>query len=171
MLKNFYKHIRERFVIPHVLFWIASIGFFLLLLFYTRGFRIREIDARTAISIFTTLLFLAISVYINLLWLIPRFFKKRRFGWFALLQLANMILFILLNYLTSLAFEEEYPDFISEVIAELILVSLFLIVTTLLKFMRDSIALQDAELKVKEVERQKASAELEALKSQVNQRM
>lgn len=65
-------------------------------------------------------------------------------------------------------FEENHPEFISEAIAEMILASLFLIVTTLLKFMRDSIALQDAELRVKEVEGQKIKAELQVLKSQVN---
>lgn len=168
MLKGFYSHLKQRFVIPHILFWIVSIAFFLLLLVYTRGFRISEIDVKTATSILVTVFYLAISVYINLLWLIPRFFKKRRFVLFSILQIGNILLFILLNYFTSHVFEEEHPDFLNEAIAEMILVSLFLIVTTLLKFMRDAIALQDAELKVKEVEGQKVKAELQALKSQVN---
>ena len=56
----------------------------------------------------------------------------------------------------------------TEFIAEFILILLFLIVSTLLKFMRDSITLQDVELRMKEVERQKIEAELRALKSQVN---
>ncbi|NQV01936.1 MAG: histidine kinase [Bacteroidia bacterium] len=168
MLKRFYRHLREHFVIPHILFWIVSICFFLLLLIYTRGFRIGEIDFLTAASILITVFFLAISVYINLLWLIPKFFKKRRFIHFSILQLGNIFLFIFLNYFTSHIFEEEHPEFISEAIAEMILVTLFLIVTTLLKFMRDSIALQDAEIKVKEVEGQKVKAELQALKSHIN---
>lgn len=168
MLKRFYTHLKRRFVIPHILFWIVSIAFFLLLLIYTRGFRLEEIDLRTAVSIFTTVFFLAISVYINLLWLIPKFFKKRRFLLFFILQVANILLFIMLNYFTSHIFEEEHPEFISEAIAEMILVSLFLIVTTLLKFMRDAIALQDAEIRMKEVEGQKVRTELQALKSQVN---
>jgi len=159
---------RERFVIPHILFWMVSVAFFLLLLIYTRGFRIGEIDFRTATSILVTVFFLAISVYINILWLIPRFFKKRQFVLFSILQIGNICLFIFLNYFTSHVFEEEHPEFLNEAIAEMILVTLFLIVTTLLKFMRDSIALQDAELKVKEVEGQKVRAELQALKSQVN---
>ncbi len=168
MLKRFYKHLREHFIIPHILFWIVSIASFLLLLIYTRGFRISEIDFKTATSILITLFYLAISVYINLLWLIPKFFKKRRFGPFFILQIGNILLFVLLNYFTSHIFEEDHPEFINEAIAEIILVFLFLVVTTLLKFMRDSIALQDAEIKVKEVEGQKVKAELQALKSQVN---
>lgn len=159
---------KQRFIIPHILFWIVSIAFFMLLLIYTRGFKIDELDLRIAASILVSVLFLAISVYINLLWLIPKFFKKRRFVLFSIFQVGNICLFILLNYFTSHIFEEDHPEFINEAIAEMILVSLFLIVTTLLKFMRDSIALQDAELKVKEVEGQKIRAELQALKSQVN---
>ncbi|MBN1197762.1 MAG: sensor histidine kinase [Bacteroidales bacterium] len=168
ILYRFYQRCKHQFVFPHLLFWFVSLLFFLLLLFYTRGVKLAHIDLRTATSILITLVYLAISVYINLLWLIPRFFKKRRFFLFSLLQVANIILFILLNYFTSHAFEEEHPEFISEAIAEAILVTIFLIVTTLLKFMRDSIALQDAELKVKEIESQKVRAELQALKSQVN---
>jgi len=168
MLKGFYTQLKQRFIIPHILFWIVSIAFFMLLLIYTRGFKIDELDLRIAASILVSVLFLAISVYINLLWLIPKFIKKRRFVLFSIFQVGNICLFILLNYFTSHIFEEDHPEFINEAIAEMILVSLFLIVTTLLKFMRDSIALQDAELKVKEVEGQKIRAELQALKSQVN---
>ena len=167
-LSRLYDKCKEHFIIPHVLFWFVSLLGFLLLLFYTRGFKLEHMDFKTGMSIFITLFFLAISVYINLLWLIPHFFKKRHFLLYFVLQGANVVLFILLNYFTSHAFEENHPDFLSEVIAEAILVTIFLIVTTLLKFMRDSIQLQEVELKVREVESQKVKAELQALKSQVN---
>ena len=168
MLKRLYHISKKNFIIPHILFWAVSIVSFMLLLFYTRGFKLEEIDLKTSISILTTLFFLAISVYINLLLLIPEFFKKRKFILFAIFQLVNIILFVLLNYFTSLIFEQDHPDFISEAIAEFILVSLFLIVTTALKFMRHSLKLQDVEIRVKEIEGQKTKAELLALKSQVN---
>ncbi len=168
MLKRFYHILKKNFIIPHILFWVVSVVSFMLLLFYTRGFKLEEINLKTAISILTTLFFLAISVYINLLWLIPKFFKKRRFVLFGILQVANIILFILLTSYTSQVFEQDHPDFLSEAIVESILVSLFLIVTTALKFMRDSIRLQDVEIKVKEMEGQKTKAELQALKSQIN---
>jgi len=63
------------------------------------------------ISILVTVFFLAISVYINLLWLIPKFFKKRKFILFFILQLGNIVLFICLNYFTSHIFEEDHPEF------------------------------------------------------------
>lgn len=168
MLKKLFESIKRHFIIPHFLFWMVSIVFFTVVLVYTRDFSLAAIDLKTTISFFITILFLAISVYINLLWLIPTFFKKRKFVLFSALEIANILLFILLNYFVSHAFEEQRPNFLSEGIAEAILVSVFLGITTLLKFMRDSIALQDAEIRVKEAERQKIEAELQALKSQVN---
>jgi two-component system LytT family sensor kinase len=139
-------------------------------LFYTRGdFSISDIDLKMAISILVTMAFLAVSVYINFLWLIPSFFNKRKFGLFTFLELGNILLFIFLNYYVSILFEGgSHPNFMSEFVAEFILVLIFLIVSTLLKFMRDSITLQDVELRMKEVERQKIEAELRALKAQVN---
>ena len=168
MLKKVFESIKRNFIIPHLLFWIAVVVFFTVTLVFTRDFSLAAIDMNMAVSFFITILFLAIAVYINLLWLIPAFFKKRRFLLFSVLQVGNVLLFVLLNYLTSHAFEEIRPNFWNELIAEVILVTILLVVTTLLKFMRDSIALQDAEIRVKEAERQKIESELKVLKSQVN---
>lgn len=168
MLRKLYELIKRHFIIPHILFWIVSIVFFAVVLVFTRDFSLAAIDAKTAVSFFITILYLAVSVYINLLWLIPRFFKKRKFLLFSFLQILNIFLFVCLNFFTSHALEGPGPSFLSEAVAEVILVSMFLIITTLLKFMRDSIALQDAEIRVKEAERQKVETELRALKSQVN---
>jgi LytS/YehU family sensor histidine kinase len=122
------------------------------------------------VNILITVGFLAISVYINLLWLIPVFFNNRRFLLFSVLEFANILLFIFLNYFATYVFEggRSPENFFSEFIAEFILVLMFLVVSTLLKFMRDSIALQDVELRITEVEKQKIEAELRALKAQVN---
>ncbi len=168
MFRKLAESIKRNFIIPHILFWIVSVVFFAVVLVYTRDFSLSGIDLKTAISFFITILYLAVSVYINVFWLIPAFFKKRSFLLFSVLEMANIMLFVLLNYFTSNFFEGGHPNFLSEAVAEVILVTIFLVVTTLLKFMRDSIALQDAEIRMKEVERQKIGAELMALKSQVN---
>jgi two-component system, LytTR family, sensor kinase len=154
----------------HLFFWLISIVLFTVVLIYTRGdFNFYSIDLRMAVNILITIAFLAISVYLNLLWLIPAFFNKRKFFLFFLLELGNVLLFILLNYFVTLFFEGgKHPNFLTEFIAEFILILLFLIISTLLKVMRDSITLQDVELRMKEVEKQKIEAELRALKSQVN---
>ncbi len=158
----------RRFIIPHLVFWLVSVFLFAVLLVFTRNFSFSGINLRLVVSFFLTILFLAVSVYINLLWLVPSFFRKRRFILFSVLQLGNILLFILLNFATSYFFESARRNFVAEVFAEFILVSIFISVTTLLKFMRDSIALQDAEIRMKEAERAKIGAELQALRSQVN---
>jgi sensor histidine kinase YesM len=149
---------------------MISVVLFTVVLIYIRGdFSFSDINLTLATSILITIAFLAISVYINLLWLIPTFFSKRRFFLFIILQLGNILLFILLNYYATYFFEGGgHPNFLAEFIAEFILVMIFLIVSTLLKFMRDSIALHDVELKMKDVEKQKVEAELRVLKAQVN---
>jgi sensor histidine kinase YesM len=162
---------KKQFIFQQGIFWLISIILFTVVLIYTRGdFNFYSIDMRMAMNILITIMFLAISVYINLLWLIPMFFNKRRFLLFTILEIANIFLFILLNYYITYFFEGgKHPaNLLSEFIAEFILVLIFLIVSTMIKFMRDSIALQDVELRMKEVEKQKIEAELRALKAQVN---
>jgi sensor histidine kinase YesM len=170
MISQLIKRWRKNFVFQHIFFWLISIVLFTVVLFYTRGdFSISDIDLKMAISILVTMALLAVSVYINFLWLIPSFFNKRKFLLFTFLELGNILLFIFLNYYISILFEGGgHPNFFSEFVAEFILVLIFLVVSTLLKFMRDSITLQDVELRMKEVERQKIEAELSALKAQVN---
>jgi sensor histidine kinase YesM len=162
---------KKQFIVQQGIFWLISIILFTVVLIYTRGdFNFYSIGLRMAANILITVGFLAISVYINLLWLIPVFFNKRKFLLFTILEIANILLFILLNYYVSYFFEggKQPVNLFTEIIAEFILVLLFLIVSTLLKFMRDSIALQDVELRMKEVQKQKIEAELRALKAQVN---
>ena len=168
---DLYQKSKKQFFFQQGLFWLISIILFTVVLIYTRGdFNFYNIDLQLAVSILITIGFLAISVYINLLWLIPVFFNKRRFLLFTVLEVANILLFILLNYYVTYFFEggKQPVNFVTEFIAEFILILLFLVVSTLLKFMRDSIALQDVELRMKEVEKQKIEAELRALKAQVN---
>jgi two-component system LytT family sensor kinase len=162
--------IQWKFIIQHVLFWFISMILFTVVLIYTRGdFNFYSITFQMAVSILITTTIIAISVYINLLWLIPSFFNKKKFFLFFILELANIFLFIFSNYYVTYFFEGgSHPNFLTEFIAEFILILLFLIVSTLLKFMRDSITLQDVELRMKEVQKQKIEAELRALKAQVN---
>jgi sensor histidine kinase YesM len=156
-------------VLSHALFWLFSIILFTVVLFYIREFRLSDVDLKTAINIIVTILLLALSVYINLLWLLPVFFRRRKFFLFALFQAGNILLFIVLNYYISELFEgDAHPNFFNEAVAEFILVLIFLVVSSLLEFVRDSLALQDVERRVRESERQQMEAELRALKAQIN---
>lgn len=169
-IRAFYQNCKRHFIFPHLLFWITSIILFTVVLVFTRGdFNFYNISLRIAVNILMTIGFLAVSVYINYLWLIPTFFYKRKFGLFLVLEIVNILLFIALNYYFTYLFEGgDHPNFFSEIVAEFILVMIFLMVSTLIKFTRDSITLQDVELRIKEVEKQKVEAELRALKAQIN---
>jgi sensor histidine kinase YesM len=155
-------------ILMHLLFWVLSLVLFVVLIFLTRHFRLQAMNFQTAINIILTLSFLAVSVYINLLILLPLFFKKHHYLLFSLLEILNIALFICLNYFVSMAFERKHPNFVNEMIAEFLLVLVFLVITTLIKFTRDSLALQDANLRIKEIERENMVSELRALKAQIN---
>jgi sensor histidine kinase YesM len=165
---DFPRKIQIGSILTHLFFWVLSLVLFVVLIYLTRGFRLQAIDFQTAINIIITLLLLAVSVYLNLIILLPLFFNHRRYLLFSLLELLNIALFICLNYLISLAFEGKHPNFLNEMIAEFILVLVFLIITTLIKFTRDSLALQDATLRIREIERENVVSELRALKAQIN---
>lgn len=168
MIQEIPRKVRFGSILMHLLFWVLSLVLFVVLIFLTRHFRLQAMDFQTAINIIITLLFLAVSVYINLLILLPLFFKKRRYLLFSLLEMSNISLFICLNYFVSMAFEGKHPNFLNEMVAEFILVLMFLVITTLIKFTRDSIDLQDANLRIKEIERVNVESELRALKAQIN---
>ena len=168
MIQEFPRKIRFSSILMHLIFWLLSLVLFVVLIFLTRHFRLQAMDFQTAINIIVTLVLLAVSVYINLLILLPLFFEKRRYIFFTALELMNILLFICLNYLVSMAFEGKHPNFLNEMVAEFILVLVFLVITTLIKFTRDSIALQVANLRIKEIERGKVVSELQALKAQIN---
>lgn len=168
-IREIYRKSKISFIIPHLVFWLFSIVLFMVVLFYTRDFRLNDINLTMAGNVLVTVMLLCIAVYINLLWLIPTFFGKRKYLLFFILEISNIILFIFLNFWVSTWFEGNgHPNFTTEIAAEFILVLIFLVITTLLKFTRDSITLQDVELKMKEVEKQKIEAELKVLKAQVN---
>jgi len=168
MMLKFPHKIKFASLLVHLLFWLLSLVLFVVLIFLTRNFRLQALDFQTAMNIIVTLLFLAVSVYINLLILLPLFFEKRRYILFTILELFNIALFISLNYIISMAIEGKHPNFLNEMVAEFILVLVFLAITTLIKFTRDSIALQVANLRIKEIERGKVESELRALKAQIN---
>jgi len=168
MIQEIPRKIGITSILLHLLFWVLSLVLFVVLIFITRHFRLQAMDFQTAVNIIITLMFLAVSVYINLLILLPLFFKKRRYLLFSLLEMSNIALFICLNYFVSMAFEGKHPNILNEMVAEFLLVLVFLVITTLIKFTRDSIALQDANLRIKEIERENVESELRALKAQIN---
>lgn len=170
------KSIVKSILFQHVLFWL-TVAFLLLLPDINKG----EISSlKVVLQNFTTLVFLAISVYVNLVILIPRFLRRKKLALFLLFQFVNIIIFIGLdvftgkyffNYDYTLTFDSEIPYTIRYIVlflSEALLVSFFIAITTFVKLLRDWMNMQDNALKLKEMERQKLEVELQSLKSQIN---
>ena len=176
MIVKTIKNIFQSILFQHILFW-ATVAFLLLLPDINKG----ELSSvQVILQNATTLLFLAIAVYINLLFLIPRYLRKKQFAYFVLFQFLNISFFIVLDVFTGKhffnydyikTFDSDIPNSIRYLVlflSEALLVSFFIAVTTFVKLLRDWVNMQDNALKLKEMERQKLEVELQSLKSQIN---
>lgn len=154
--------------IQHLGFWVLS--FYILLNVFRLSYDIQKIDL-----IYTALFMVNIFglVYVNLKILIPRFLARKKYMWYAVLGFLNLLLFSdlniwLFNYFVDFLLPGYY--FISYYELEDILKFhlAFLVLTTLFKLSKAWFKMQEAEKKIARVHEEKTSAELNALKSQIN---
>jgi len=165
-----FKKTFNNILFQHIVFWIFVLGSIVLVLSgYDRNF-IDKLSVRYFLSILASTFFLAVTVYINLLILIPRFLRKRKYLYYALFQIVNIFLFIFANISFSLWLEGKILkiNYSNEILYESLIVLLFLGMTTSFKLLRDWINFQDQTLKLNEAEKEKLEAELKFLKTQIN---
>ncbi|MCX6232361.1 MAG: histidine kinase [Bacteroidetes bacterium] len=172
-MKSTAKKFAQSILFQHLVFWAVLIFSVFLLFFGLGGFSMSLFSTIRIISIFITIFYIAVAVYINLFFLIPRFLKKKKYISFALLQILNIILFFLLNFFTSVLLEYKisvinYKWLLIEFIYEFVLISLFISITSFLKFLREWIDFQKDSIIFKETQRQKLEAELKLLRGQIN---
>ena len=175
-MKQLSKKITQSILFQHLVFWAVLIFSIFLLFFGLGGFSFVSFSSIRILSIFITIFYIAVAVYINLFFLIPRFLKRKKYISFGLLQLLNIIVFFLLNFFTSLLLEYKvgtinalfFKLILIEFIYEFVLISLFLSITSFFKFLRDWIDYQEDSIKFKETQRQKLEAELKLLRGQIN---
>ena len=165
------KKILQSVLLQHIIFWGFLIFSFFLLVFGLSGFSFSIFKPIKILSILLTVFYIAIAVYINLFFLIPRFLKKKKYLHFALLQMLNIHVIIAINLFSSLLIERCSLDKINimfEYLFEFLLISLMVSITTFLKLLRDWINYQDDAIKFKETQRQKLESELKLLRGQIN---
>ncbi len=170
MQVKMFKKIAQHGMFQHLLFW--AISFYLLLRFFSKEYG----DTFSNINLIYTGLFhisLFVTVYPNLLFLIPNILQKGKIVIFAIFFTGTFLLGIYVNLLTFNHLSEWlFPDyyFISfyEVkdIAQFMLI--YLVLTTLLKLSKGWFQLIENNQKLSLLEREKLNAELSALKSQIN---
>lgn len=170
------KRIVQSILFQHLLFWTTA-GFLLVLPDINKP---NHDTILVFLQNISTLLYIALAVYINLILLIPKFLRKRRHFVFILFQLLNIFLFFcldifsgifLFNYSYENYFDANLPALARYTIlflSEALLVSFFITTTTFIKLLRDWFTMQDNTLRLKEMERQKLESELQSLKSQIN---
>lgn len=168
MKLNIIKKLTGNRVLQHTLFWLFS--FAVLLSLFKGSAKPEKID-----YIYTALfhLWLIPFVYINLSVLIPSLLSNKRYLLYAL---SVAILVPVAAQLNILFFDRwidailpgyyfisyySFPDIISFIVA-------YLSVTTLMKLSRGWFMLSDATLKLSELQKENAEAELKVLRSQIN---
>lgn len=155
-------------LVQHLLFW--SLSWYILLRIFMGSDEISTIDL-----IYTTVFIVPVagSVYVNLRWLIPAFLEKRRhlpyfvllilatagFTWLNILIFSRLVDLILPGYyfISYYEFSDLLKFFIS-----------FMLITSLLKLSKGWFQLTEARGNIAKLEKERAMAELETLKGQVN---
>ncbi|MFW6275840.1 MAG: histidine kinase, partial [bacterium] len=158
----------------HVLFWMLSIAFILFFIFYNE--KKIHFDLVTLSKAIIINIGFALGVYTNLYILIPKLLKKKHYVFYIfwlIVVLTFCSLFIQLLFIypfhNILHLEERFASFNSSLHSAFFFATLIYIAfTSLLKFIKDWLALQDLNFKVAKIEQQKLEAELKTLKGQLN---
>ena len=155
-------------VVQHTLFWVLS--YYLLLRFFAYE------DTLYTVDFVYNLLFhlsLAITVYLNLFFLVPKLLNKQRYLFYILAVLLLLVFGIYLNiftfeYLADVLFPGfyfiSYYNFLD--IAQFFLI--YLVLTTLLKLSKAWFKLDLQKKLISKMEKEKLDTELSALKGQID---
>lgn len=155
----------------HILFWVVIMGTILFAVINTNPHENIEDLILHMLIIFS---FIVSGVYINLYYLVPSFLLKKRYFIYVIGLIIIIVVYTYLKVFVKI-FMFEYPvegGWIEEIASAVAVITSFIIITTLLKylmqFFNERIKYAEIELKLKDIEKQKLEAELNALKGQLN---
>ena len=159
-------------IVGHVLFWLASICL-LTLIFY---FYDERFSVNLAEKALVTNIGFALSVYVNLYLLIPRFLKQKNYIFYIfwliiLLSVSSLLIQFLFIYplRNVLNVGDSFSSFDPNLHSAYFFANLvYVAITSFLNFIKDWLSLQDLNLKLAKIEQQKLEAELKTLKGQLN---
>ena len=166
-----YSHLR---IAAHISLWLVSLCITLFLFYYNENeFHFNLTILAKAIIIN---LGFALAVYINLRVLIPKFLKQKNYVFYIfwlvlLLTFSSLFIQLLIMYplRNVLDLQSRFRAFDSNLHAAYFSATLiYVALTAFLKFIKDWLDLQDLNLKLAKIERQKLEAELKTLKGQLN---
>ena len=155
-------------IVIHITFWAVS--FYILLSNYASSSEILNIDI-----IYTAVFLLApfIAVYINLYWLIPRFFQRTKYLQYSVLVIILILLGVGIHkfsfeFLIGILFKNYYLISYVDIWQITRSIIIFLGITTLAQLSMSWFELHESKAKLQEVEKEKAIYQLESLKAQIN---
>ena len=171
MPPNKYLNKRNK-LIGHVIWWTLSITF-LCFIFYLNS---KTFTVSLLAKALITNIGFAASVYINLYVLIPRFLKQKNYVFYifwliVLLSASSLFVQLIIVYplRTILQVSDQFSSFDTNTHSAFFFATLFYVgVSSMLKFIKDWISMQDLNYKLAKIEKQKLEAELSTLKGQLN---
>jgi len=157
-------------VAGHLIFWLCSISFAILSYYVASHYQLKLTSELLLRAVVPNIGF-ALAVYFNLYLLVPRFLKSKNYIFYTfwliiLLSLSSVIIqFIFFSLLKTNSFNVQ----ISRMFSWHFFTALFyVVITSLFKFVKDWLELQEMNLKFSRIEREKLEAELNTLKAQLN---
>ncbi|HLF33338.1 MAG TPA: sensor histidine kinase [Cyclobacteriaceae bacterium] len=152
----------------HAMFWLIS--FYILLSNFSTSSKILNID------IIYTLVYLFgpfIAVYVNLYFMLPRFFQRRRYFIYALAIAGLILISIWIHYLSfefliDILFKNYYLISYMDTWQVARTTIIFLGVTSLAQMSLSWFELRESREKLREAEKEKAVFQLESLRAQIN---
>lgn len=166
ILKNY-----TRFKISgQILFWLASIAFAILSFWVSSNYQLK-LSLNLIIRAIVPNIGFATAVYFNLYLLIPKFLKSKNYIFYTfwlvvLLSISSgLIQAIFIYILKTGSVAEQFSRMFSW---HFFTALFYVLVTSLFKFAKDWLQMQEMNLKLSRIEREKLEAELKTLKAQLN---
>lgn len=162
------EHIIQNRIIQHILFWILS--FYILMRFFAYEDKLYTVDY---VYTFLFHLSLGITVYLNLLFLIPKFLNRQKYLIYILTILLLLVTGVFLNQFTFNHLADFlFPDFYFISYYNFLDIAQFFLayftLTTLLKLSKAWFKLEQQKKMMSWMEKEKLDAELNALKGQID---
>jgi sensor histidine kinase YesM len=159
-------------LIGHIVFWLTSITFLCFIFFLYS----RDINLALITKALITNIGFAVSVYINLYVLIPKFLKKKNYIFYVfwlvlLLTLSSLFIQFIIVYPLHqiLDVSDNFSSLSTDTHSAFFFATFFyVLISSFLKFINDWLSMQDLNYKLAKIEQQKLEAELKTLKGQLN---
>ena len=152
----------------HILFWLFS--YFIFSQIFKISDEVTRIDYIFSGLFHVSLLF---GVYINIMFLMPKLFSKKKYLIYFIALVATILLSIILNLITfDWLADIVFPDYYFVSHFDFLEIGTFMVIyiliTTLLKLSQSWFELQEVNKRITRIEKENIKSELNALKAQIN---